>query len=407
MKQFLVIIILLISTLNPLRSQEKRTYKIINSNQLIVGSDTLKVGVSKLQDHFTSTQIDSLGIPGETQWDGDCDSGSYRSYWIKNKDYNLTYNSVFKEEFYLDVIEIKLNDDSVVSLGDSLLLEYRSNTNLHFLESLGLINDYYSLDSTFWYKQEGLWLKIYKNNNDVRLLNLHLHSKDLDYNSKKDFKVNGKVYNNESLLLPGVLLLGYSDSLVQMTSTDLDGNYFLRSDKVRTVEIVSLGYEVLKIDSIPEKGKFGDFCLRPKVYKVPGIRLFRSGRIEYDTTSYLRQFPIVRDDKKVNYLSYTGCDYLDFDPIMLKVGYPLEGFKTFCQKFISQIKYKRKYKGKEAYIWFTITKNGKIELEKITGDSELINEEIARAFASSGNWNRFRMRGRQMGVKMKMKLIFK
>ncbi len=352
MKCFFVILTLLFSTLNTLLSQEKRIYKIVNSNQLIVGSDTLKVGISKIQDHFTQIQIDSLGLPSEIHWDGDCDSGSYRTYSIKNKGYYLTYNSVYKEEFYLDGIEIYLNDVISVSLEDSLQLDYSCQSNIPILESLERINDYYALDTTYWHKQEGFWIKLYKNNDDVRILSMHLHSKDKNYNSKKDFKVNGKVYNDESLLLPCVLLLGYSDSLVQMTSTDLDGNYFLRSDKVKKVDVVSLGYEVLQLDTIPKKGKYGDFCLKQKVYQIPGLNLFRSGKIEYDTTSYLKQFPVVRDNTKVNYLSHDGCNHLNFEPVMIKAGFPFGGFKDFYERFTSQLKYKRRYKNKSVDIWF-------------------------------------------------------
>ncbi len=407
--RYVTALILLFVFNGSLFSQGNKAYKIINSNQLIVGVDTLRVGVSKLQDHFSQKQIDSLGFPLEVEWDGDCDSGNYRSYWIKNKDYNLTYNSDFEEEFYLDIIEINLNDDLVVSLGDSLQLDYRSNTEIPILGSLELINDYYSLDTTFLYKQEGLWIKIYKNNDDVRILSMNLHSKDSDYISKKDFKVSGKIYNDESIPLPGVLLLGYtdSDSLVQFESSDLEGGYFLRSDKVKTVDIVLLGYEVLKIDSIPEKGKCGDFCLKSKAYEVPSLSLFRSGIIEFDTTSYLKQFPVVRDVNKIDYTSSNGCWNLDFEPIRLSVGQPFDGFKEFYKKLSSSINYRRQYKNKEIYIWFKVTKYGKIELEQITGNSKLINDEIAKAFAISGDWSRFRMRGRQMDVRMKMKLSFK
>jgi len=408
MKSFFVVLILLVSTLNLLLSQEQRTYKIINSNQLIIGVDTLKVGISRLRDHLTQNQIDSLGVPYETHWDGDCDSGYYRSHSIKTKDYKLTYNSESNEGFCLDGIEIKLSDDINVSLGDSLQLGYRSNADIPILGSLELINDYYSLDSSYWYKQEGLWIKIYKNNDDVRIFSLHLHSKEFDYNFKKDWMVNGVVFNHESKILPGVLLLGYtgSDSLVQVASTDIDGVFYLRTDKVKKVDIVSLGYEDLKIDSIPEKGKYGNFCLKHRVYEVPSLILFRSGEIKYDTTSYLKQFPVVRNNNKIDYLSYDGCNHVDFEPIMIKAGSPLGGFKDFYGRLASQINYERKYKNVSVDIWFTLTKYGNIELEKITGDRELINEEIAKALESSGDWSRFRMRGRQMDVKMKMKLSF-
>lgn len=405
MVRYIVLLIFLFVFNGSLFSQEKTVYKIINSNQLIVGSDTLKVGISKLQDHFSQKQIDSLGIPSETQWDGDCDSGSYRSYLIKNKAYKLIYNSESEEEFCLDRIEIKLNDDINVSLGDTLLFDYRSHIGLPILGSLEIINDYYSLDSTFWYKQEGLAVKIYKNNNDVRILSMDLHPKHWDQDLKRK-RLNGEIKNQIGEPIPAVVLLAYDklDSLKYFGTTSIDGKFYFDVDAVKNIDVFRFNYHQQTVKVVDNKDQTINFELKKKIYFLPDILVTRRGEVEIDSICYLDQFPKVRDVSKINV--WLWCDFTDYNPLAYNIPSAIGGLKNSCEKLVTSLSQKKKLRKCTAEVYLTIDKNGHTKIDNILCDDKINEEYLARYIIENLTWVPVKWRGKPLGSNWSMKIIF-
>jgi len=417
MKKILFSFLFLISILGPLLSQEKTTYKIINSNQLVVGNDTLKVGVSMLRDLLTQSQIDSLGSPIGLDEDSDAYQQPQFLHVIKRKDYDLSY--YFPHDFknltgyMLGTIRLKNFSDNKVYLGDSLQLNYMNDSILSRLKYYrkDKFNTYYSIktndnicrDSITCFKKVGLHFNIYKNKSDLRLMSINLHEKVADY-YVDDF--NGFVLDDNEQGIERAFILAYSkeDSLKGFGISNSKGRFWFKSpmEKVNSLEILKLGYEPVKQDYHLSKRVTMKYHLKPKVYAAPNLNVFKSGEIEIDSSFYSSQFSKIREKSKAMNLYYDI--WLGF---MLEIGYPINGFLNYYQNFISNLDFRRYPKNKEIFICFTVNKEGEVSLDNLTGDEDLISDKVARAFLQLGNWETFRTRGRASNVKLKMKVSFK
>jgi len=413
MRQILITLLLLLYISGYSFSQEMKIYKIVNSNQLVVGSDTFKVGVSMLKDLLTKSQIDSLDPPIGLDEVSDDYQRPYFSHVIKRKDYDLTY--YFPHDFksltgyVLESIRLKNFSDNIVSLGDSLQLNCMNDSILSRLKYYRKdkvypnysikTNDSLCRDSISCFQKVGVSFNIYKNESDIQLLSVFLHRKEWDYYIDD---LEGYVLDDNEQGIGGALVLAYSeeDSLKGFGISNSKGKFWFQIKGFKLLEILRLGYEPFKQDYHLSKRVAMKYFLKPKIYSAPNLNVFKSGKIEVDSSFDISQFPQLRDVSKIDHR------LLFFDQIMLKIGCPKNGFLKYYQNFINNLDFRRYPKDKEIFIWFTVDKEGEVSLDKITGDEDLINDKVARAFLQSGSWETFRTRGRASNVKLKMKLTF-
>ena len=382
--------------------QENTTYKIINSNQLIIGLDTLVIDKTRITDILKQDEIEGMEPFINVGEHGDDDDlGNGWVYYVDRGDCNLKFVGQKDDTYLLKIMRLTPSDYGTIYINDTICFD---NISEKIMSDLDCYESHKISDSLFSYQRIGVWFKIYKSGSGMRLQSIRFHSKDFDEEIINYTYLKGKLYNKESDSLIAGILLSYTttDTLRIFTRTYLKGKFHVQTNDVESIDIHRLGYESIRIDSLLDGKNNKDFYLKPKTYLTPELRVSKSGIIEIDSADYKSQFPRVRDSLKIKYFDWDG-GYLDNDPIGLTIGRPKIGFSNFYKIFVEHLDLKKYSRKSEAYIWFSVNEKGKVSLTKITGDDALINDHVANAFLKVGDWSSFSMRGKTTPITFKLK----
>lgn len=405
MKRIFLSILFLSVALGSLHSQEKMTYKIINSNQLIIDSDTLIINKTCITDILKQDEIEGMEPLICGYYHADDDSGNGYEYEVKRGACNLRFIGQKDDTYPLMAMRLNPSHNVCIYLNDTICFD---NISEKILSDLDCYEIHKLSDSLFNYQKIGVWFKIYKSGSEIKLRSIRLHPKIVDEEIISYTYLKGKLYSKETDSQIKGMLLAYTitDTLRIFTNSYSIGKFYMPTSEVESLDIYCLCYESMRLDSLLNGKNKRDFYLEPKTYLAPELRIYKSGEIEIDSSFYLSQFPKVRDNHKIKYFDWDG-GYLKTDPIVLKIGYPKIGFSNFYQTFVNQLDLKKYSRHSEANIWFRINEKGEVSLTKITGDDDLVNDHVAKAFTSLSDWSCFSMRGQVAPVNLKFKFFLK
>ncbi|MBI9057872.1 MAG: hypothetical protein JEZ01_08855 [Labilibaculum sp.] len=250
-------------------SQEIQNHIFIKNDSIILHQDTLLIGKTILSDILTKSQIDSLGSPIISHWDGDCDSGTDYEYWINKNNYKTVFVKDSKGKYILNAFSLALTNQDSVFLDD-----YLNVNNLSYKKILALDlkkdHSYRNNDSLEVYRKEGMTLTFYRSKDNLELKLIHIHPKNWDQYLKQKI-VKGDVRNAEGESLLGVLFLAYNkfDSLKYYEMTDIDGKYFFEIDSVKEIDVFNFKYEPQTIKILDNNEQTINFKLKKKYIIYP------------------------------------------------------------------------------------------------------------------------------------------
>lgn len=171
-KCVVIFICFVFSGIHNVSSQSKTIYEMINSNQLIVGNDTLIIDKTKINDILKQDEIEGLDvlINGFDETGGD-------AYEVARGNYKLLFIGQLDSECLLKRIDIFPSDQDSITFNDSISL---GKLNENVLSDLECYEIYKLSDSLFNYQKIGVWFKISKRGSGIKLKSIRLHPKIID-----------------------------------------------------------------------------------------------------------------------------------------------------------------------------------------------------------------------------------
>lgn len=386
-------------------SQDIRDKIVIEDDDVvIINQDTLEIDRTGIDDVFTRFQIDSMTTSYWGNVPVNYRSATVPCCQIKGKYYEANYQSSSNIALILNTISIKNIKDVSLFFGDVLIDDKFTHKDI---QDLGFKKEqrYKQIKNEVVYKKEGIHLKVNRNSDSLSVESIHIHPKSWDKKLKLK-KIKGEVSNNEGEILSCVMFLAYSkyDSLKYYETTRIDGKYYFEFDSVKSIEICSFNYESQTLTTFDKDDQTINFELKKKTYFLPDLIVSKKGEIEIDSTSYLEQFPKVRDLSNIKVINPYG--YRVYNPLDCVVPSADGYLKRTYLNLITSLRREKKLRKCAAEIHLTIDKNGLTKLNNITCDDKINKETLASSIIENLKWAPVEWGGGRIDSYWTLKIIF-
>jgi len=157
-------------------SQENTTYKIINSNQLIIGLDTLVIDKTRITDILKQDEIEGMEPFINVGEHGDDDDlGNGWVYYVDRGDCNLKFVGQKDDTYLLKIMRLTPSDNGTIYINDTICFDNISEKKLSDLDCYKIDK---LTDSLFNYRKIGAYVRIFKSESEIELKDIRFHSKD-------------------------------------------------------------------------------------------------------------------------------------------------------------------------------------------------------------------------------------